>query len=114
MRVDAEHGLLAQHFLDLSDYSRHFVRKGAAVRVTQNESCRSRVSRNRQHLHSVFPILLVTVKEVLSVEEHLSTFGFEVVDRIGNHRQVFFQRRLKHYANVPRRCLTDQGEDLCA
>ena len=78
----------------------HFGRKGSPVGITKNQRIGATLDGRLKRLDSVFRIVLVAIKEVLSVVYDLFPPRFEESYGIADHPQVFLQRRVNDVGHM--------------
>jgi hypothetical protein len=79
---------------------RHFLRHRSSVGVAEDETVRTGVGSRFEDLSRVCRIILIAVEKVLEIEEHFPPLRLQKVNRIENHVQVLFLRRLENLLNV--------------
>ncbi|MNR57518.1 hypothetical protein D3C85_1783190 [compost metagenome] len=72
-----------------------FVRQGTAVRVAHDEPVSSGFFSLLHDSQRVFRVVLISVEEMLGIENYLEPFLLQIGDRIIDHSEILFQRGLE-------------------
>src|SRR6266851_5867924 len=96
---------------DVPDDTQDVIRQRPAVRVTQRQRVRTRLSGRGKAGERIAPVGRVAVEEVLSIEYGPPPLAHEEPHRVGHHSQVLLARGPQRLVHVQRPRLADQRHD---
>lgn len=102
MGVNADWGF--DRLLHYGNDFRHFVREGPSVCIAKHDPVRTGLLGFLNRLQCIVRVVLVAVKEMLSVINNLKAFALQVFDGVVYHGKILFQGRLDclMYMEIPR------------